>query len=78
MDTYGALIGWTHQDFGDKLLIRLESVRSSDTEARADPDCTRILLTKQQAAVLGNNLMEIAGATPPTRAQRKLLRRLFG
>ncbi len=78
MESHGALVGWSHQDLGDKLLLRIESVSSSAAAKEHDPDILRLLLTKQQAGVLGNYLFEICGQTPPRPGDRSLLKRLFG
>ena len=78
MDNHGMLVGWTHQDLGDKVLLCIESVRSvSAAEAHA-PDILRVLLTKNQAAVLGNFLTTISGRTAPKPRKRGLFGRLFG
>lgn len=77
MESHGALVGWSHQDFGDKLLLRVETVSSSEAAHDHTPDVLRVLLTKQQAGVLGTYLFELSGQTPPRRGDRGLLKRLF-
>lgn len=78
MESHGALVGWTHQDLGDRVLLRLESVRSGAEADRKDPDLLRLLMTKQQAAVLGNYLIEISGQTAADPRERHWFRRFFG
>ncbi len=78
MDNHGALVGWSHQDLGDKLLLRIESLGSPAAAQEHVPDVLRLLLTKQQAGVLGNYLFEISGQTPPRQGDRSVLKRLFG
>jgi hypothetical protein len=78
MESHGALVGWSHQDFGDKLLLRVETVNSSEAAHDHTPDVLRVLLTRQQAGVLGTYLFELSGQTQPRRGDRGLLKRLFG
>lgn len=78
MESHGALVGWTHEDLGDRILIRLQSLRSASEEDKADPDLLRLLMTKQQAAVLGNYLIESAGQVAPRPRARSWFRRAFG
>lgn len=78
MDMHGALVGWTYQDLGSRIMLNLESVASTDAARDHQPDILRILLTKQQAALLGNFLGDVSGATPPTARERGWLKRLFG
>lgn len=78
MDSHGALVGWSHQDLGDKVLLRIETVNSPEAAHDYTPDVLRVLLTKQQASVLGNYLFELSGQTPPRPRDRRLLKRLFG
>jgi hypothetical protein len=78
MENYGALVGWVHNEAGDNILLRLESVKSNLAADRRDPDVFRVLMTKQQAAVLGNYLMQISGQHAPDRRSRGWFRRLFG
>jgi hypothetical protein len=78
MENHGALVGWTHHDFGDKLLLCVESVRTLDAAETHQPDILRVLLTKKQAAVLGQYLTRVSGETAPRPSDRGLFRRLFG
>jgi len=77
MESHGALVGWTHQDLGKRTLIRLESVRTREAADELNPDVFRVLMTKNQAAVLGNYLIEISGLNP-REGRRGWFRRLFG
>ncbi len=78
MDSHGALVGWSHQDLGSKLLLRIETVSSTAAAHDHTPDTLRLLLTKQQAGVLGTYLFELSGQTPPRPGDRGMLKRLFG
>jgi hypothetical protein len=78
MESYGALVGWTHHEAGDRILLRVESVRSTEAAEKHHPDLFRFLMTKQQAAVLGNYLVQLSGQTPAGRDDRGWFRRFFG
>ena len=78
MESYGALVGWTHQETGDRIMLRIESVRSKEAAERHEPDMFRVLMTKQQAGVLGNYLVGLSGQTRADPNDRKWFRRLFG
>ena len=67
---FGALVGWTHQDLGDKLVLRMQSKHSAGG-APADPvDEFHYIMTKNQAAVLANYLFALSGRLP--QAKRRL------
>ncbi|QGN55472.1 hypothetical protein [Novosphingobium sp. Gsoil 351] len=76
MDNHGVLVGWTHQELGQKLVLNLQTIKQVGTPD--DIDRTTIMLTKNQAAVLGNYLFQIAGQTPPIPGERCWLRRVLG
>ncbi|MXP42531.1 hypothetical protein GRI75_12860 [Altererythrobacter soli] len=76
MDNQGALVGWHHQDLGDRVLLALQTrQRAGDPD---DFDVLRVLMTKNQAAVLGNYLFQVSGQTPPSADERSWFRRMFG
>ncbi|MDX8356133.1 hypothetical protein [Sphingopyxis terrae] len=78
MESFGALVGWDHHDAGDRIMLRLESVQSPEAAKAHDPDLFRILMTKQQAAILGQYLLRISGQPPVVRRKRGWFRRYFG
>ena len=78
MESYGALVGWTHHDAGDRIMLRVESVRSTEAAERHDPDLFRVLMSKQQAAVLGHYLLRLSGQSPPVARHQNWFRRFFG
>lgn len=78
METFGALVGWDHHDAGERIMLRLESVRSSEAAQTHDPDLLRLLMTKQQAAILGQYLVRISGQAPVVQRKRRWFRRRFG
>ena len=66
MEVSGALVGWSHHDNDERILLRLESMQWSNL-ASDEPDLLRLLMTKQQALVLGHYLMKASGETIPVR-----------
>ncbi|WFL76482.1 hypothetical protein P7228_10790 [Altererythrobacter arenosus] len=78
MESHGALVGWTHHDLGNRVMLKMESYHSAEDVDRVKPDQFRFLMTKQQAAVLGNYLMEISGESSARGKERGWFRRLFG
>ncbi|QFT77464.1 hypothetical protein [Erythrobacter sp. THAF29] len=78
MEHFGALVGWTHQDHGERILLRLETVSSRDEIEKNEPDIARIMLTKQQAGVLANYLFKLSGGAPARTAKQGFFRRVFG
>ena len=78
VESFGALVGWAHHDAGDRIMLRLESVQSSEAAKKLDPDLFRVLMTKQQAAILGNYLLQLSGQPPIARRKRSWFRRNFG
>jgi hypothetical protein len=75
-ETFGVLAGWTHSEFSDRLDLRLQTIRSSRRQAPEDVDSHHIVMTKNQATVLANYLIQVTGQSLPPK--RGLLRRLFG
>ena len=77
METHGALVGWTHQDLGGRTMLKIESVQNAAAAEDHDPDVLRVLMTKNQAAILGNYLIQISGLAP-REPGANWFRRLFG
>ncbi len=78
IESFGALVGWDHHDAGDRIMLRIESVQSSEAAKQHDPDLFRFLMTKQQAAILGHYLVQISGQPPIVPKKRGWFRRRFG
>ncbi len=77
-DDYGALVGWTSTRSGDRLTLRLQSVRTPPPHAEEDVDSRLYVLDDNQAAQLANYLFEMSGQSKPSRRGRGLFARLFG
>lgn len=76
-DDFGALVGWESDDLGDRIVLRLQSVRSAHRRAGGGARSFSYFLTKSQAAVLGNYLFRVAGQTPPAPRRQGWWRRFF-
>ena len=78
MESYGALVGWGHLVSGKRLMLRLESFRSKEALDRGDLDDFRVLLTKQQALLLGNYLIKLSEHSPIGQKQGGWFHRRLG
>jgi hypothetical protein len=77
-NNYGALVGWTSQDLGNRLLLRLESVTTAAPHTAGDVNSFYFVMDKNQAVQLGNNLFELAGQMAPRKHKRSWLDRVVG
>ena len=68
MDNHGVLVSWTHHEMGNKFILNLRTIKQPNTPN--DVNRMAVLLTKDQAALLGNYLFQIAGQSPPAQGQR--------
>ena len=76
MESHGALVGWTHQELGDRLMLTIETVTSTQAADDRSPDVLRVMMTRNQAAILGSYLVGQSGLVPAERPG--LFQRLFG
>ena len=76
MESHGALVGWTHQNLGERLMLKIETVASAKAAEDHSPDVMRIMMTRNQAAILGRYLVNESGLPQPERPG--LFRRLLG
>ena len=67
---FGALVGWSHQDLGDRVMVRLQSTSSSEKGADGAVDEFRYFMTKNQAVVLANYLYGVSGRLPQAKKRR--------
>jgi hypothetical protein len=77
-DRYGVLVGWTTQDLGERLILRVQTVTKPPPHTAEDVASTVVLLSKTQAVQLGNNLFRVSGETAPARRKRSWLDKLLG
>lgn len=71
---HGALVGWKGQNFGDNLVLQVQSLTRSPREGEDEPRHFDYVLNRNQAAQLGQYLFELSGLTPPPRRKRWLPR----
>ena len=67
---FGALVGWSHQDLGDRVMIRFQSARSAEQGRGVPLDEFRYFMTKSQAAVLANYLYGLSERLPQRKRRR--------
>jgi len=67
---HGALVGWTSQDLGDRIVLNLQTFANTQDSASQMADRSAVFMTKSQAAVLANYLLKAAGMQPPTPRKR--------
>ena len=77
-DDFGVLVGWTSQDLGDRIILRLQSVRSSKQRAANDVHNFRYYISMDQAPLLGNYLFQVSGQSAPRRRKRSWISKLLG
>jgi hypothetical protein len=77
-DIYGALVGWTHSEFNGRLDLRLQSARNLRGKKPGDIQTHHLLMTQNQALLLGNYLLKLSGRQPPIQRKRGWLKRIFG
>lgn len=70
------LVGWTAQDYGASMILRLETVTNLP-ESADDVLVSRLVLNKDQAVQLGNMLYELSGRLPPKLGKPPLLDRVL-
>ncbi len=75
-DEVRVLVGWTAEDFGANLVLRLETVTTLP-QSQEDVLVSRLVLNKEQAVQLGNMLYELSGRLPPKMAKPSRLERML-
>ena len=70
------LVGWTAQDYGASMILRLETVTNLP-ESEDDVLVSRMVMNSDQAVQLGNMLFELSGTLPPKAAKAPLLDRIL-
>ena len=72
----GALVGWTSQDLGHRITLRMQSVTTPPPHYRGDVLSHFYLMDKNQAVQLAHHLLEQAGTSPP-RQRRGMAARIL-
>lgn len=76
-DRYEALVGWTGQDTGSRLVLHLQSVTKPPPHSEEDVHIFHLLMDKNQAVQLGDYLFTLAGQTSRRKKKRSWLDRLL-
>ncbi|MCW1404074.1 hypothetical protein OKA06_17835 [Novosphingobium sp. MW5] len=76
-DHYGVLVGWKHTSVSDRLILQLQTMLAAGQAPKGGIDTSNVVMTHQQATVLANYLLQVAGAQPPPQ-RRSRLERWFG
>ena len=66
-DLYGALAGWSCQDLGDKLILKMQALEPAESGAGKEARSFFLLLTKNQANIFANYMFEVSGHRPARR-----------
>lgn len=61
------LVGWASRDLGPNILLELQTFEKKGWDSGDEPDNARFFLTRSQAAVLANHLLQVSGAQRPAR-----------
>lgn len=73
----GVVIGWKHRAFARNIHLTVQST----TQGKISPHAVgthHLLMTRNQAMLLANYLMQLTGQTPVPSRRRGWLARLFG
>jgi len=73
-DRFGALVGWTHENLGDRVVLKVQSTRKHALTKDEVPDEFRYFMTKNQAVVLANYLYSISDRLPQPRRRWRWFR----
>ncbi len=73
----GVVVGWVHHPVGTGIDLTLQSAVSAEALARDQVNSHHFLMTRNQALLVANYLLDATGQTIPRRRRPSLLRRLF-
>ena len=64
-DEHGALVGWTAQRLGERLVLRMQSVTTPPPREARDIAVRHLMMDRQQALQLGHFLFEMFDESKP-------------
>lgn len=73
----GVVVGWTHNDLGSSIDLRIQSTVSQKALAEKQVDSHHFLMTHNQALLLAKFLLDATGQALPLRTKPSLWRRLM-
>ena len=76
-NAHHVLVGWTHHSLTNGLALRLERTRSMVALENEQLETEEVLMTRNQALLLGRYLIEAAGYDMPQPAGHRRLRGLL-
>lgn len=74
----GVVVGWTHQDFGASMDLRIQSAVSKQALDERQVDSHHFLMTHNQALLLAKYLLDATGQTLPKKTRPSPWRKLIG
>ncbi|WP_160484572.1 hypothetical protein [Aurantiacibacter rhizosphaerae] len=78
VQNHGALVGWTSRITDERFILTIENFQIQDKKQRVEPEVFTLTMTNQQAALLGNYLLEKSGQSRVPESERTWFRRMFG
>jgi len=75
--SYGAFVGFSFEEFGQRLVLNLQTLKSTRADSPGDIDSHYFVMSRRQAAILADRLYRATGESRPARPRRKLLGGLF-
>jgi hypothetical protein len=75
-DHRGVVVGWTHNDLGASIDLRIQSAVSQQALDQNQVDSHHFLMTHSQALMLAKYLLDATGQSLPQKRKRSLWRRL--
>ena len=76
IETSGVIVGWTHNDMGNSIDLRIQSAHSKQALDNNEIDSHHFLMTHNQALLLAKYLLDATGQTLPERTPPSLWRRI--
>lgn len=75
---HGALVGWVHHQFGDRFILGMQSVRTTQQQHEREIDLSHFVMSPTQALQLANYIYQVLDQEPPNEKDRGWFRRVFG
>ncbi len=72
----GVVVGWTHNDLGTSIDLRLQSAHSKQALNEKRVDSHHFLMTHNQALLLAKYLLDTTGQVLPARQKPSIWRRI--
>jgi hypothetical protein len=73
----GVVVGWTHNDLGNSIDLRIQSTTSKQAFDEHRVDSHHFLMTHNQALLLAKFLLDATGQTLPPKVEMPAWRRIL-